>query len=73
MQIWPLCTSIFFFIAECLERVDNSGPNSPSIPALLNFSLYVFRQIFVLAGAGWHIVLAQSDLLSQCHPFNTER
>ena len=53
--------------------VDNSGPNSPSVPALLNFSLYVFRQIFGLAGAGWHIVLAQSDLLSQCHPFNTER
>lgn len=50
-----------------------SRHNSQSVSALLNFSLCVFRQIFGLAGAGWHIVLAQSDLLSQCRPFNTER
>lgn len=50
-----------------------SGHNSQNAPALLNFSLYVFHQIFGLAGSAWHIVLAQSELLSLCHPFNTER
>ena len=86
-QLWLLWTQrhvmhsntaslyISLYIFHCRGSRDGwySGHNSPSVPALLNFSLYVFRQIFGLAGAGWHIVLAQSDLLSQCHPFNTER
>lgn len=69
---YGLLVHLFF---HCTRSRDGRylGHNSQSVPALLNFSLCVFRQIFGFAGAGWHIVLALSDLLSQCHPFNTER
>lgn len=67
--------SLYIYFFYCTRSRDGRylGHNSQSVPALLNFSSCVFRQIFGFAGAGWHIVLAHSDLLSQCHPFNTER